>query len=44
MVLEEVRESLDLSPYERQAHTVVKEGKEKEEQQGKVSTRVVWSD
>ena len=44
MVLKEVRQCLDLSSYERQAHTVVKEGKEKEEQQGKISTRVVWSD
>ena len=38
MVLKEVRECLDLSPYERQVHTVVNKGKKKEEQQGKVST------
>ena len=44
MILKELRGCLDLSLYERQAHTIVKEGKEKEEQQGKVSTRVVWSD
>ena len=36
MVLKEVRECLDLSPYERQAHTVVKEGKEKKSNKEKL--------